>query len=251
MANCLFVLARAYIHHLKTGFPIITPTWFRISHTTYLRKERDKRHYTRLFKKSHVHGLKKAFILLFRQKQVHIEQGLKGYFSDLLLHEQQVRAYIFQQIRPEAISNVPDFTYFENAVAVHIRLGDYPSHLRTPIDWYANVIQTLQKLMPAETRFLLFSDATDEELQSVLQLENTYRVFFGNALADMVGISRCKLAICSDSTFSSWGVFLGNIPGIYCKLHIQEVLSCTKKLLIEKDPSPDTIHNFLTNNDIL
>ncbi len=57
-----------------------------------------------------------------------------------------------------------------------------------------------------------FSDGTDEELNDILALAGARRVFYGNALADIVAISRCGLLIGgSYSTFATWGAFFGQV----------------------------------------
>ena len=77
-----------------------------------------------------------------------------------------------------------------------------------------------------DSRFLeltLFSDGSDEELQSLLSIPNVERCYFGNAFADMWAISKCKFIIASDSTFSAWGAFLGQRPILFCKRHFPPV----------------------------
>ena len=71
--------------------------------------------------------------------------------------------------------------------------------------------------------FFLFSDGTDEELGVLLEIPQIKRVFFGNALADMFAISRCRMVVASDSTFSAWGAFLGEVPIVFSKRHFPPV----------------------------
>ena len=60
-------------------------------------------------------------------------------------------------------------------------------------------------------------------VQSLLSLPNVERCFFGNAFADMWAISKCKFVIASDSTFSAWGAFLGQLPILFSKRHFPPV----------------------------
>ena len=107
-------------------------------------------------------------------------------------------------------------------MAVHVRLGDYPAEHRTPLEWYEAKIQELSQ--NGERRFLLFSDGTDEELRCLTSLPNVQRAFFGNAMADIYAISRCRYLIGSDSTFSGWGAFLGQVPCVFFRKHYGKVL---------------------------
>jgi hypothetical protein len=61
----------------------------------------------------------------------------------------------------------------------------------------------------------IFSDGTDEELASILQLPKVVRANYKNAVADLVAMTRLRLLICSGSSFSAWAAFLGNMPTIW------------------------------------
>lgn len=103
-----------------------------------------------------------------------------------------------------------------------MRLGDYIPSLRVSIDWYVGVVKNILKINPL-AKFKLFSDGSDEELQPLLELSGVERAFYGNAFADMYAISKCKLVIASDSTFSAWGAFLGQKPIIFNRRHFPPV----------------------------
>ena len=50
-------------------------------------------------------------------------------------------------------------------------------------------------------------------------MSNVKRVFYGNAFADMYAISKTKMVIASDSTFSAWGAFIGQRPILFNRRH--------------------------------
>lgn len=62
LANCMFVAARAYINSQIYGTTFIAPTWCKISIGPWLRNEKDKRIYNRLFESIGVSGTKKIGI---------------------------------------------------------------------------------------------------------------------------------------------------------------------------------------------
>ena len=74
-------------------------------------------------------------------------------------------------------------------------------------------------------KFLIFSDGTEEELKDILDIPSTERAFFGNAIADIYAISKCCYLIGSDSTFSGWGAFLGQVPCTFYKKHYGPILA--------------------------
>lgn len=230
LANCLFVYARAIRYAHQTGAKLITPTWEKFSIGTYIRWERDKRGYVGLFSaKGEVNGLKKVRAVLLGHPQV--EEGLQHYFCDLLDDHAYISSYIIDHIRPVIKKRVDEFD-FSHCVAVHIRLGDYPLSHRTPLEWYREKIMDMSD--NGQYRFLLFSDGTDEELRELTALPNVERAFFGNAIADIYAISKSCYLIGSDSTFSGWGAFLGQVPCVFYRKHYGRVLF---------DPSKETVED--------
>lgn len=235
LANCMFVAARAAVLSQKLKVPMLRPTWERLGIGQWLRRERDKRFYSRLFNNaSEICGTRKLLIRLLHRhvseadamtalKGVVDVSGLGRYFEDFSLCADEVRRYFFEHIAPSAIANVPSGK--QDFVAIHVRLGDYPEHWRTNINWYVNVVKLVanRRCGKSAQRFWLFSDGTDEELEPLICMNNVERVYFGNAVADMVAISRSKLLIGSDSTFSAWGAFLGDIPAVFAHLHFGHI----------------------------
>lgn len=218
LANCMFVAARAYLTAKKQGLEMLRPTWERLGVGQWLRRETDKRFYVGLFRdESCWRKLRRAFLL--RSKKVIADGGVGDYFRTIIKYQSEVKTYFDQEILPEAIKDVPSQDVLKNSVAIHIRLGDYSPDMRTPIEWYEAVVLHVKERLGRQIDFQLFSDGTDEELAPLLAIDGVHRVFYGNALADIIAISRCGLLIGSDSTFSSWGAFLGQVPCVFEKLH--------------------------------
>jgi hypothetical protein len=230
LANCLFVYAQAIARAHKTGARVITPTWFNLSLGPYIRHQSDKRHYLGLFaNQGEVSGINKLIKLSICRKQIEIIDNMGNYFRDILNDADIIAKYIEQHIVPKHLESVNVFD-FSNCVAVHIRLGDYLENLRIPISWYKNEIEEKQK--EAAYKFLIFSDGKDEELAELTAMPNVERVFFGNAIADIFAISKCCFMIGSDSTFSGWGAFLGQVPCIFYRKHYGPVLKNSNKEVV-------------------
>ena len=220
LANCMFIAARAYILSKKYKCGFIEPTWMKFSLGPFLRREKDKRVYSRLFKSVGVSGVRKAF-LLFRCNCLKDESIMKistldNYFIDLEENYDIVQDYLKRIIKNETVHLVDDSDDLKKAVTIHVRLGDYIPELKIDINWYKGLMENIQKKHPLQ-KFIVFSDGTDEELAPILCLPNTERRFYGNAFADMYAISKSKLLIASHSTFSAWGAFMGRVPVVFSK----------------------------------
>ena len=233
LANCLFVYAKAIAYAHRTGARLISPTWFNIGIGPYIRHQKDKRHYLGLFTtKGEISGVDKIYRLLLNRNRINVICGLENYFGDILNDSKVIASYIEAHVNPSLLENLNKYD-FTNCVAVHIRLGDYPERVRIPISWYANKIKTIQAKHP-EYRFLVFSDGRDNELIELTSIRNVERQFFGNAIADILAISKCCYLIGSDSTFSGWGAFLGQVPCIFLRKHFGPVLQDRTKEIIEE-----------------
>ena len=246
LANCLFVYAKAIVFHHQTNIPIITPTWLNFSIGTYIRLQTDKRHYAGLFKSfNEIQGLKKLWLLTtlpftssFKEfiqqpnkSQILIVEGIYDFFTPLIDYSDTIKDYLLKHINPNILKPVERFD-FKNTVAVHIRLGDFPEERRIPMDWYISEINRHQR----SKRILIFSDGKDEELKDILAIPNTERVYFGGAIQDIIAISKCSYLIGSDSSFSSWGAFLGQVPCIFYRTQFGRVLKNATNQTIVNSP---------------
>lgn len=226
LANCMFFASKAYIRYINEGGRYISPTWNKFSIGPYIRKERDKRGYMRIFNNFGVCGFRKIlFIMLNKLGMIKCEifSELGDYFTDLQPYQKEIASFFRNIVYPQTIAKV-DGNKLKDSVAIHVRLGDYPAAYRISIQWYKKIILEILNNNPTQ-RFILFSDGSNEELKELLSISNVDRVFFGNAFADMWAISKCKMLIAADSTFSAWGAFLGNIPIIFNKRHFPPVYS--------------------------
>lgn len=120
------------------GGKFIDPTWRKFSIGPWIRRERDKRFYNKLFGHAGIHGIHKLLLLLGQKMGVVKMEDfccLDPYFVDLNSDFPIVREYFDQIILNETIDRV-DTSILVNAIAVHIRLGDYSESMRIPLEWY-------------------------------------------------------------------------------------------------------------------
>ena len=239
----MFVAARAYLIAQSNGWNYINPTWGNITFGTYLRNEKDKRHFFGLFKSKGISGFLKLFYLLF-SKEITLEsaisgaegkvviEGLGNYFEDLLCAQETVKEFVYSIMRSTILSSFENID-FKNVIGVHVRLGDYTILQRgTSVSWYATIVNEIIKRHGGKYKFFVFSDGEDQELSELLLMPQVKRVFFGNALSDLIALSKCKLIIGSDSTFSGWSAFLEQVPVIFPKRHFRRVLVDAEKELV-------------------
>ena len=243
LANCLFVYARSIVLADKMGYQLINPTWNRLGIGQYLRNEKDKRHYFGIFKNDGITGLKKYLLIYFGRKigennnemgkgflpSVIQVVGLGKYFEPLLPFQQQIKRKL------QSISKTVNIDEsFKNSIGIHIRLGDFIKDRRTPLEWYIEKIIQINNTTGYKVEFIVFSDGTDEELKTILDLKNVKRSSSNNALADIFALSECLLILGSDSTFSGWGAFLGQKPAIFFNKHYGSVLINKEDEIIDR-----------------
>lgn len=223
LANCLFVAARAHLRSKREGGEVLRPTWERFGLGQWIRHEKDKRLYYGLFKDEPFLQKVRRFLILRFCSGVVVEEGLAHFFEDLLDDYDDVVSWFYDNVEPSALSSVPQ--EMKKSIAVHIRLGDFPQSLRQPMSWYRELINCARSHAGRDLDVQIFSDGEDEELVDVLSIPGTRRVFYGNALADIVAISRCGLLIAgSYSTFATWGAFLGQVPCVLPSIDYGRIL---------------------------
>lgn len=217
LANCLIIAARAYINSVDANGYMIRPTWERLGLGQWIRREKDKRFYYGLFKKNEIKDVvRDLFIRGFFRNVIKIS-GLGMYFADLLPRRNEILMWLNKIIESDVTVGIP--ADLSSAVAVHIRLGDYRPPYRVEVSWYCKAVRALMGKSKRFSKIMVFSDGSDSELTEILSMPNTERAFYGNALADLIAMSRCGCLIGSDSTFSGWSAFIGQMPCIFPHLH--------------------------------
>ena len=252
LANCMIISGRAYAIAKKEGSDFINPTWGKISIGPYIRKEIDKRHYFGLFKPFGISGIKKMyylFLFLLKNKNIIKIDDLGNYFRELRESYSTVKEYFDKIINKKRLRGLAGLD-FTDVIGVHVRLGDYKNtKLETNISYYKNLILKIEEMYQDKYQFYVFSDAQDEEIKELLSIKNVKKVFFGNALADLIALSKTRLIIGSDSTFSGLASFLNQTPIIFSTRHFDAVLNDPNKefVISSNNNSDESLHNFLSN----
>jgi len=242
LANCLFPWARCMVSSKKLNLVRIASTWPQLCHRQWLRRDRDKRWYARLFDESGgtVSGARKLLLLSSSvrisehdflrdpdryQKGIVVFSGIDGYFAEFLDEHALVKDGLLTSARSThkaVLGRMPS-----RGINVHVRLGDFISrereepdgvgclHVRQPIGWYIEVVQKLRQNIAPGIPVTIFSDGSNEELRPLLALPNVRRAWFGSSLGDLLALSAANVMIASGSTFSMWAAYLGRMPVIW------------------------------------
>lgn len=256
LANCLFMYARALVLAERYHLKIINPSWVQFNIGPYLRKEKDKRHYNGLFKSFGIQGFRKNWLLL-TQKMLPEDtdparvssglitvQGLGNYFKDLTGQHTFIKKHLLGIVNNKTLQAYQQAE--QDFIGVHIRLGDYDEEGRVSIGWYLQAMTLVVAKSKSPVRFLIFSDGLPHELAPVLNFPNTSMAFYGNAIADILVLSKAKFIIASNSTFSAWGAYLGQVPIVFYRRHFPAVLDRADEEWVFTEQPLDEIEQGIT-----
>jgi hypothetical protein len=255
LGHGLLAWARCVVWCELTGATMLAPIWLRPRLGPYLRNERDKREYFKLFQPGAAIGFPKRELVLLTSNKI---KGVDGFFRDDILDERFIETSktenrsVVVQFENAVVDNelkhfreVLDYPILlrqellaitrprhlpvgiaKGTVAIHVRLGDFmkpnaeqePSkNQRLPIEWYREALLALRAQLSADVPAVVFSDGSDEELAPLLTSAHVERAPKRESITDMLSIAQAGVLIASASGFSHWGAFLGQIPTIHRK----------------------------------
>jgi len=251
IGNSLIAYFHALAHARETGATLIAPAWVSLKLGPLLRGERSKRFYIGLFRPGpgELAGLRKLAALagsLFgvlgaRWRTVPIAAPATARTNGRLTLV-ACRDYRFGPLKPWradirrrlleiAAAPLPAHGFGDGFgrgvyIAAHVRLGDFATaapadlrsgttnNLRIPLDWYEAVLRRLRAEFP-ELPIHVLSDGTERELAQVLAVPGVRIRREDNDLAELLALAGARVLVGSQSTFSRWAAFLGNMPSIW------------------------------------
>jgi len=270
LGNLLFTWARCLSRSRKHGWNMIWPAWYSHKPKNKRVNPYDHRTYGDLFSPTpdYISGLSKLPHLLFRRRvsEADAEQnppapgrlvqfrGMEGKFQPFLGDLDLVRRELLNMTRPQHLVG------FQNSdpapISLHIRRGDFLKrgsfeeivknrNSLIPLDWYISALERVRERCGRAVRASVFSDGTEEELAPILSMDHVKRVENGSSIADILALSRSRLLIASDSTFSQWASYLGQVPSIWHAGKLKDSLMLGEKALetewVAGDPIPDWV----------
>lgn len=239
LGNCLFPWARCWLWCRAHSIPMLAPDWKQIRIGPYLRGERDKRQYHRLFRPDrYIAGPLRLAVLTASRSVAESAvapdrrpswptvvrfSGVGDYFLELAGQSQSLLDELRAYAKPERVPHrLPEKPY----VAVHVRRGDFSSpqgnellrgghNYRIDLEWYKSAIATLRHELGHPVPVELFTDGTSDEVAPLLELEHVSLRVADTAIEDLLLMSGAGALIASGSSFSIWASYLAQCPTIW------------------------------------
>lgn len=244
LGNCFYTYFHAAVLAQRSSARLIAPPWFSVKMGPVLRGSTSRRFYWRMFGPldGDLSGVQKVNALLFRRPRVvhqvdgtsepilvpgalNLVASTRFTFMGLHSHRQMIRERLLGIVKDP----VPTGHGWGRApyIAVHVRLDDFfpavdpkrilsgESNLQIPMSWYLSIIDALRRRF-GDREIRIFSDGTEEQLEPLLKLgARLYRS--GSDMTDLLAMSGASLLVGSNSTYSRWAAFLGDMPSIWLK----------------------------------
>ncbi|MET3580441.1 hypothetical protein ABID19_003479 [Mesorhizobium robiniae] len=242
LGHSMLAWARCEIWCRKNNAQMLGPRWFRPRIGPYLRRERDKREYFRLFNNKGYVGEPWRTVLLATARKVSAEAApsiahdggntvvvfKNTVASNFEKHFHEVRGNgpvlydAFRRItRKKYLPEDPASPF----LAIHVRLGDFSRfdvnqveakthNQRLPIEWYCDSLVALREALGTSMPARVFSDGDDADLVPLLGLPNIRRANDAESVTHMLEMAQASVIIGAGSNFNLWAAFFGQVPRI-------------------------------------
>lgn len=91
---------------------------------------------------------------------------------------------------------------------------------KTPLSWFVETLQLIRERAGWAVPAVVVSDGTPESLREILALENVTFLRPGNAITDLLVLSKSQVLLASaSSTFSAWACYFGQMPTVTAPGH--------------------------------
>lgn len=270
LGNLLFPWAQAEVFSRDRGVPMLAPQWAQPRLGSYLRREKEKRLYMRLFRNdpSYVSGLRK-YLIVWRARVVDAREfdafaasgeleretrpvavkfwRYEQWFAGLEPHRDFILRRLWAITAPR-IKRILAETPADFDVAVHVRRGDKPpfsygrpfpageTHFSIPDEWFIRVIESVRASIGRDARVRVFSDAHHGQIDRILSLPGVTRAPDNPPLVDMYLMARAKVIVpTAKSSFSAWSQFIGGMPAVWFEHAADRFIAGRPDLCLEAD----------------
>ncbi|RWN63526.1 MAG: hypothetical protein EOR99_27465 [Mesorhizobium sp.] len=242
LGHSMLAWARCEIWCRKNDAQMLGPRWFRPRIGPYLRRERDRREYFKLFTNEGYVGEPWRTMLLATARKVPADTApstandggstvvvfKNTVASNFEKHFHEVRGYgpvlydAFRRItRKRYLPETPASPF----LAIHVRLGDFSRfdvgkveakthNQRLPIEWYCESLVALRKGLGTNMPARVFSDGDDTDLVPLLRLPEVRRANDAESVTHMLEMAQASAIIGAGSNFNLWAAFFGQVPRI-------------------------------------
>src|SRR3990167_7194403 len=209
LGSRLFAWANSVVFSYKNNIPLLSPRWYQLKTIgPFLRKEEDKRMYFNLFNK------KKGEMTAFFRVLLKLISLKKTLTVEMISKEIKKKKWL---------DKVAEFK--EIPIGMHIRRGDFTAVdetriaslesvvvIQIPLPWYVNTLKRIRAEQGRNVPAYVCSDGRYEELKELLDLPNVTWIKTGSAIGDILTLSKSKLFLSSQSSFSGWISYFGQMP---------------------------------------
>jgi hypothetical protein len=283
LGHSLLAWARCVVWCEATGATMLPPLWLRPRLGPYLRGERDKREYFKLFRMPALKVLlKRAALLMFAGKTRSVDGHLgEDVFNARFLevHSNRWPGHVVIFNNAGADNEVKFFHFVQGhskllrerfwemvkpryhpqqlalAIALHVRMGDFATainptdltdnNMRLPIAWYVAVLRQLRLQLGSRVPAVVYSDGADIEISTLLAEPDVRRAKRQESVTDLIGIASAPVLVASGSGFSLWGAFFGQVPTIHYPGKKKVEILENPSLTIENDGEENLPDNFM------
>lgn len=231
IGNSLLVWARALIYSHRYKLKLLQPSWKNFAIGPIIRKQKDFRTYTGIFKNNSDY-LNNLNLLLFKKKifeenlsshkfesrDLLIVKGLNFFFNDLYGANDLIYKNLLLMTKDENLQGL-NFNY-DNSITLHVRRSDFfgftASTEITHDSWFINVVNLLRKKLSNNLKVFIFTDVNNNQIRELMSLPNVKRIDYKTSIADLLSMTKSKIFVGSKhSTFSHWVSYLGQMPTIW------------------------------------
>ncbi|QGR74829.1 alpha-1,2-fucosyltransferase [Acinetobacter lwoffii] len=226
LGNLLFPWARAEVLAKHYNGYMISPTWRNLKLGPILRRENDFRTYGDIFKHRSLKKIIEDFNVKFKFRNQHIKEvdflispqngfveveGMGNYFADIQTEKEYLKNRLVEISLNPPIENI-------GGIAMHIRMGDfqeikeekYSRNSRVALEWFIEEAKRLRSVL-GQKKITIFTDDTSGKVREAFKvIENVEFAPPATAIQDILKLATAEHIVCSNSTFSLWGVFLSD-----------------------------------------
>ena len=249
LGNLLFPIARAIGGVETHGGTLVYPTMTQVKLGTLLRRERDGRFYSDIFRRRTMAEWH-TWLAANRANTVHEHdviddaqscalryKGLGDYFLSLASHQAPIAQWIARNARLKGAILQP----FD--IGIHVRMADFIDddgvetgfNVRQSWDWYMQALDQARRNCGSNNAGVtIFTDVDPQLVVQNLGLQSSSIRLdpSSNAITAMLNLAKARVIVTSRSTFSMWARFLGDGKAIWH--HRMDV-----KRFIQIDPERD------------
>jgi hypothetical protein len=228
LGNMLLVWGKAAVFCKINDLHFITSSWWGLRWGALLRRESKKRIYYQYFKETSL--LSSLFFILnklFKKSIYNPELApykieINNFFifnkvntnNDLFNVLRDHKPYLKLKLEESLHTRIKLILSKEEVsdISIHVRRGDFKNgNPITPISHFKKGIELIRKIANHNLSVTIFSDATFDELQPLLNLENIKIANKNPDIVDILLMSKSKILFLSQSSsFSYWAAFLSD-----------------------------------------